>query len=195
MSAKRISQLLRRFMLVAIVAAGLPLVAAHASGGGGGGAITAASAAEQAGFSGNTLVTMVAIGGAESGWQSIPNGSCCYGVWQIYLYYHPSAVCQDWTNIYDNAKCAMSVYQSQGLNAWQTYSQGTYEKYMGEAQAAVAAAGGGSQAAPPPPTPTPTPTYEAAFEANTTALWTVGFSNNGNSGLGMYSGTNPVLRL
>jgi hypothetical protein len=33
--------------------------------------------------------------------------------------------------------------------------------------------------------------FEAAFEANTTALWTTGTAGTTNWGLGMYRGTNP----
>src|SRR5579859_6631813 len=111
-----------------------------------------ASFASGAGFSGNDLVTAVAIALAESGGDpqqynpeikargGTPPGYGSYGLWQIYRKMHPEFA--SW-NLYDpnqNAAAAYSVYQAQGFAAWSTYTNGAYLKYLPMVSQALATA-------------------------------------------------------
>jgi hypothetical protein len=100
-----------------------------------------------AGFKKNsqTLSNMVAIAYAESGGD--PNahndnpktGDESYGLWQINMIgkLGPSrrkafGITQN-SQLFDpatNAKAAYIIYKSQGLDAWTTYTRGTYLKFM-----------------------------------------------------------------
>lgn len=108
-------------------------------------------------------VVMVAIAGAESGWN--PNalgdygfgGPTCptygsatsYGLWQIHNV-HSAYLSQQagstnpcvwipWVlNPIHNAEAARSIYESQGLGAWSTYTNGAYRAHLSAAQAALA---------------------------------------------------------
>lgn len=110
-------------------------------------------------------VVMVAIAGAESGWN--PNalgddglgGPTCptygsatsFGLWQIHnvhsAYLSRQAgstnpcVWIPWVLVpAHNAQAALSIYQSQGLSAWSTYTNGAYRSNLSAAQSAVASA-------------------------------------------------------
>lgn len=121
-----------------------------------------ASLASNAGFSGNDVVTAVAIALAES--SGIPSkynpepqahapiGKGSYGLWQIYLNAHPQFA--GW-NLYDpatNATAAFQVYQQQGFMAWTTYKFGQYRGYLNQVLQALA------PIAPPAPSPVPATT-------------------------------------
>lgn len=99
-----------------------------------------AAAARAAGFSGDTLVTMVAIAKAESGWRTVAgppndNGTRDWGVWQINDVHNPSQAVK--TTLAANAQAAREVYDKQGLTAWSVYNSGTYRRFLDEARAAV----------------------------------------------------------
>jgi len=83
-----------------------------------------------AGGSSTLAPIMAAIALAESGGCSTAqNPSGATGLWQILGAVDPS----DQANLTDpavNAKEAVLKYQSQGLDAWQTYTQGTYKQYL-----------------------------------------------------------------
>jgi hypothetical protein len=74
--------------------------------------------------------TMAAIAMAESGGCSAAyNPSGATGLWQILGAVNPA----DQANLYDpavNAKEATLKHQSQGLGAWQTYTNGSYRGYL-----------------------------------------------------------------
>lgn len=102
-----------------------------------------ANVARNAGFSGNDLVTAVAIALAESsgnpqalGDTGIGEGS--FGLWQINSYYHPEFG-PDFTTLYDpqvNANAAYSVYRASGnsFKAWSTFNNGAYVAYVSDVQ-------------------------------------------------------------
>jgi hypothetical protein len=102
-----------------------------------------ANVARNAGFSGNDLVTAVAIALAESsgnpqalGDTGIGEGS--FGLWQINSYYHPEFG-PDFTTLYDpqvNANAAYSVYRTSGnsFKAWSTFNNGAYVAYVSDVQ-------------------------------------------------------------
>jgi|GEM_PF-2985171 len=88
----------------------------------------AAGAAWSAGFTSHSLlIDMVAIAGAESGWGLYlhTSGTSFWGEWQIGLPLHAD-ICPDlwptsngnYANIWDNADCADTLYEIQGLGAW-----------------------------------------------------------------------------
>jgi len=72
----------------------------------------------------------VCIGYYESSWcPGAWNGGCCYGLFQINQNHIGESGCpaQSVDDLYDpdiNAQCAVAVLNSQGLNAWQTWSDG-----------------------------------------------------------------------
>ena len=117
--------------------------------------------AKQAGFSGNNLVTAVAVAMAESsGNASAVNYLGCVGLWQIYgkvwRRTYPS-----WTNSWlkapgNNAKAAF-IISNGGKNwkPWEVYSKGTYKKFLSQAQAAVRSVGGVSVIVPTKTSPGP----------------------------------------
>jgi hypothetical protein len=120
-------------------------------------------------------VTMVAIAGAESGWDPTAAGDpcaanpgvpCCdgftsFGLWQIHTVHadllrqltgsaDPCAWRAWLSDPVHNAVAAYAVYRRQGFGAWTVYQTGAYTRYLSAAQAAVAqarvGAGGGSPA-------------------------------------------------
>jgi len=58
----------------------------------------------------------------------------------------------------NNAHAARAIYDSQGLNAWTIYKNGTYKNYLSAATNAVNQALATQPTPSPAPTPTPTPT-------------------------------------
>lgn len=94
-----------------------------------------AALAIKAGFPSNVVPTMVAIAKAESGFnEKAKNSIDACGLWQIHPY---QAGCLD---AFGNAMMAIAKYQSQGLRAWSTYTNGAYKKYLAEGTRAYAAA-------------------------------------------------------
>lgn len=90
--------------------------------------------AVNAGFSGEDLITAVAVALAESGGNAdaynpeilagAPNGQGSFGLWQIYLGDHPEFSGQ---NLYDpqtNANAAFSIYRRAGnsFSPWATFN-------------------------------------------------------------------------
>lgn len=101
-----------------------------------------------AGFTGEALVTMVAISLGESGGnpqaRNLNGSEDSRGLSQINTFAHPQ---YDPDRLYDpnyNAQAAFEVSGGgQNFGPWTVYSRGLYEQYMDEARAAVAAIGGG----------------------------------------------------
>lgn len=105
--------------------------------------------AQTAGFNGNDLSIAVAIALAESGGNpnvynpetaaGTPAGQGSYGLWQIYLKEHPEFAAD---NLYDpqtNANDTYEIYTKDGgsFREWATYTEGTYQAYMGVAAPAT----------------------------------------------------------
>jgi hypothetical protein len=80
-------------------------------------------------FSSSYQDDMICIAYYESSWcPAVYNGICCYGLWQIsYLHLGESGCPSSVSDLYDpdtNAQCAVTVLGEQGLNAWQTWTEG-----------------------------------------------------------------------
>lgn len=101
--------------------------------------------AKAAGFPSDVIPTMVAIALAESGGDpnahntKAPDDS--YGLWQINMRGDMGPTRRQQFGITSdsqllnpsvNAKAAYVIYKSQGLNAWTTYSSGTYKSHLNE---------------------------------------------------------------
>ena len=106
-----------------------------------------ATVAQNAGFSGDDLITAVAVALAES--SGNPNalgdigiGQGSFGLWQINSKYHPEFG-PDFTTLYDpqtNANAAYSVYSAAGnsFTPWSTFKSGAYQSYVSTVAAAIA---------------------------------------------------------
>lgn len=121
----------------------------------------AATYARAAGFTGDALVDIVAVVPGESGGSTtVVNSIGCVGVWQInqpvHVKDHPGwtvAWLQDPAN---NATAAKTIFDSQGMAAWEVWTNGTAAASLPAARAAVASIGGASAAGTTPGTPTAT---------------------------------------
>jgi len=114
----------------------------------------------------DTAITLVAIAGAESGWnlgaagdyynsgkcpQNWCRGYCSWGPWQINICCHsswigdqigshdPCVVAQWLTSDWNNSAWAAwkILTEHGGLYAWSVYNNGSYRAYLAEARAAV----------------------------------------------------------
>jgi hypothetical protein len=107
-----------------------------------------ATVARNAGFSGNDLVTAIAIAMAES--SGNPNaigdagiGEGSFGLWQINSYYHPEYG-PDFTTLYDpqvNANAAYAIYVQSGrsFKPWSTFNSGAFASYLPDVNATLTA--------------------------------------------------------
>jgi hypothetical protein len=93
-------------------------------------------AAAAAGFDAH-LDTMVAIAGAESSWSNAiqlgqPYATTGWGCWQITPGNSVPSVAVDLglLDLYANARAARVKFDTQGLRAWTTYTNGVYRKYL-----------------------------------------------------------------
>lgn len=128
-----------------------------------GGIEGAAQAAYAAGFRGEALVTMVAIAGAESGFDSQahnPNagtGDNSYGLWQINMLGNLGperrrqfGISSD-DELFDPSVNARAAYLVSGgggkFSPWSVYKSGAYRKYLAQAREAVRTLIGASQRA------------------------------------------------
>jgi hypothetical protein len=105
-----------------------------------------AQVAADAGFSGDALVTAVAVALAESGGNAgntSGDGGTSYGLWQIHWTVHPQYAPQQLTDPNYNASAAFDISNG-GTNwyPWTTWKTGAYRKYLSRAQAAVLASAG-----------------------------------------------------
>lgn len=110
---------------------------------------TIAGYATQAGFSGNDLVTAVAVALAESGGDSkaynpevaagAPIGKGSYGLWQIYLHAHPEFANDDLYDPQVNADDAYEIYAKAGnsFQPWSTFKNGAYQAHLTVAQSSI----------------------------------------------------------
>ncbi len=108
-----------------------------------------ATVASRAGFTGDRLVTAVAVGMGESSCRAdaqnangptkgCPNGSVDRGLWQINSCWHPSVSKSCAYDAQCNANAAHRI-SAKGTNfkPWVAYTNGSYKKYLAEARAAV----------------------------------------------------------
>ena len=109
------------------------------------GATLAASAAKAAGFTGQDLVTSVAVAGAESGYRPTARNSIgASGLWQILESAHRDLWSMgDWRDPAVNARMAFSVWKAAGRRwtPWTTWAGGSYVSHLTEAQRAVSGLG------------------------------------------------------
>jgi hypothetical protein len=107
-------------------------------------------AARAAGFTGEDLIKMTAVGMAESSGNpgAINNnpatGDLSYGAWQVNMIggmgpqrrrQFGLANNDALLDLPTNARVAKSIFDSQGINAWGAYTDGRYKQYMGQARA------------------------------------------------------------
>ncbi len=115
----------------------------------GSGIDTLVQAGRAAGFEGEDLVTMVAIGMAESGGnpasQNLTHPDHSIGLWQINQLAHRGQFGSDEALMdpVTNANAARSLHSQRGFQPWSAYTNGAYQQFMGQAQTAVSQAGGG----------------------------------------------------
>lgn len=79
---------------------------------------------------------MAAVAMAESsGRTDVVNSIGCVGLWQInqpvHVKSHPTWTVKWLQNPYNNAIAAKAIYASQGLRAWEAYTNGAYARYLG----------------------------------------------------------------
>eukprot|EP01119_Soliformovum_irregulare_P025554 TRINITY_DN94_c0_g2_i1.p2 TRINITY_DN94_c0_g2~~TRINITY_DN94_c0_g2_i1.p2 ORF type:complete len:142 (-),score=18.07 TRINITY_DN94_c0_g2_i1:49-474(-) len=79
---------------------------------------------------------MICIAHYESSWCPVVyNGICCYGLWQINRNHLGDRGCPSTVDgLYNadaNAQCALAVLNSQGLNAWTTWTSGDCRRWSG----------------------------------------------------------------
>ena len=144
-------------VVLALVALGVPAPAKAASDAAEASASAAAdlcaTVASRAGFSGERLVTAVAVGMGESSCRpdahnangptkGCPNGSVDRGLWQINSCWHPSVSKSCAYDAQCNANAAHRI-SAKGSNfkPWVAYTNGSYKKHLDAARAAVARLG------------------------------------------------------
>jgi hypothetical protein len=90
------------------------------------------------GWSRSEAITMVAVARAESSFRTkaVSYTGCCHGLWQINTQVHPYSV-SDMRDPYKNVVAAKSIWNKQGLSAWEAYTNGSYEAFVSDATAAV----------------------------------------------------------
>lgn len=105
----------------------------------------AVNAARQAGFSGTSLITIVAIAGAESGYnsQAIGDGGTSYGLTQVHLPAHPQYTAAQMLDPVQNMAAAYEISGGgQNWQPWTTFKTGAYQQYLPESQQTVETGGG-----------------------------------------------------
>ena len=141
-------------VILALVALAVPAPAMAASDASDASASAAAdlcaTVASRAGFSGDRLVTAVAVGMGESSCRpdtylsngptkGCPNGSTDRGLWQINSCWHPSVSKSCAYDAQCNANAAHRI-SAKGTNfkPWVAYTNGSYRNHLEAARAAVA---------------------------------------------------------
>lgn len=105
--------------------------------------------AQNAGFTGDDLVTAVAVALAESGGDpnslgdtNVGSGTGSFGLWQINADAHPEYG-PNFSQLYDpqtNANAAYAVYSAAGdsFSPWTTFKTGTYSGFVSSVEAGIA---------------------------------------------------------
>lgn len=164
-----------------------------------------AAYARAAGFTGDALVDIVATATPESSLRTdVVNSIGAVGLWQInqpvHVKDHPGWTVAWLKDPSNNAAAAKTVYDEQGIGAWQAWTDGSAAPYLDAARAAVASVGGGTPTgttAAPTATPTADPAGDKCDQAYPKSMdWIPGHAaardacKAGNSG-----STNPVDAL
>ena len=140
-------------VILALVALAVPAPASASSDAADASASAAAdrcaTVASRAGFTGERLVTAVAVGMGESSCRpdaqnsngptkGCPNGSVDRGLWQINSCWHPSVSKSCAYDAQCNANAAYRISaKGTTFKPWVAYTNGSYAKYLDEARAAV----------------------------------------------------------
>ena len=113
----------------------------------GGGIEGVAQAAYNAGFRGDDLITMVAIAGAEGGYDdpgirnlNYGTGDDSWGHWQINVLDGANPQYRGdprLTTTAGNAQLARTLWDSSGFKPWSAWKNGLHQQYMGAARTAV----------------------------------------------------------
>lgn len=129
-----------------VLAVGLwGLLSMSQTSGGGSGVLSAsqiAAVASNAGFSGDDLVTAVAIALAESGGDSqdqTGDGGTSWGLYQIHWTVHPEFDKSQLLDPQYNANAAYTLYRNKGgtFTDWSAYNNGKYAAFLPAASGAV----------------------------------------------------------
>lgn len=95
------------------------------------------SALLQAGWPEGSIVTMIAIAGAESSYSNAiqkgqPYATTGWGTWQITPGDSVPSVATDLglLDLVTNARAALVKWRRQGYRAWSTYNNGVYKRYL-----------------------------------------------------------------
>ncbi len=97
-----------------------------------------ASWSRAVGWTGDDLVTAIAVAKAESSWNAAAvnranrNGSIDYGLFQINSIHNPTE--QEKTDGPANARRAYQIWRASGWRAWSAYNSGSYKQYLVEAR-------------------------------------------------------------
>jgi hypothetical protein len=83
-------------------------------------------------------VVMTAVAMAESSFRTkaISYTGCCHGIWQINVEVHPYTI-ENMRDPYKNVVAARAIWNKQGRQAWEAYTNGSYEQFVADATAAV----------------------------------------------------------
>lgn len=95
-------------------------------------------AAQQAGFTGSDVPLFTAIAGGESDYDTTARGHYVergvthyvYGLWQISDVHTDLMNRYNWADPVQNAQMAKAIRESQGLGAWEAYTNGRYLSYL-----------------------------------------------------------------
>ena len=107
-----------------------------------------AAYAKQAGWTGDDVITAVAVALAESsGRTDVVNFLGCVGLWQVYQSVHKKAH-PLWTTAWlknpaNNAQAAHTIWREAGNSwrPWTTHTSGSYKRFLGRARAAAGSSG------------------------------------------------------
>lgn len=100
-----------------------------------------AALVKKVGFPSSLHVTFVAIAKAESGNRvEVVNSIGCVGLFQINAPVHKQFDRRRLATAEYNVRAALSIYKSQGIRAWEAYTNGAYKRYLSEARQGVARA-------------------------------------------------------
>lgn len=76
---------------------------------------------------------MAAICMGESGGNpgAVNPSGCCVGLGQVNVFVHTQYSASDMMDPAKNAAAAHAIWQSQSLTAWEAYTNGSYQQYLG----------------------------------------------------------------
>lgn len=99
------------------------------------------------------LPLMTAIAMAESGGNTDSENSCCVGLWQVNVLAHTQYTRAQMKNPAQNVQAACAIFKSQGLGAWESFTNGAYKKHTVEVEKSLKNAGVGEKVTEVGPVP------------------------------------------